>query len=316
VPEGALTVTCPFCASNKVTLRAAAADHLRPTALVPFKIVAEQLRAHAAEWLGKGWMHPAELKSSVVIEHFTGIYLPYWTFDAQVRAVWDAEVGYERSESYYDPGSKTWKTRIVIDWRSENGETALNIDDFIVRATTRASHRLLEQLQPFDMDQLVAYSPDLLAGWQALAYDLTLPVAWEQGKQSIRDQAKDACYQKIPTMHVRNFRMRADFSDEMWRSILLPVYIAAYRFGDRVFQVMVNGQTGAIAGQKPVDWTKVWLAIAGLLAPGLLCEFIGLPMLLAAGLGVVPMFLGVFLLLIGGIIAFLLYRKALESEAD
>ena len=315
IDRGALTVTCPFCASNQVTLRASPSDHLRPTAVLPFKVLPEQLRARAAVWLGKGWMHPPALKSAAVVDRFTGVYLPFWTFDAQVRAAWNAEVGHERSESYYDSGDKSWKTRTVIDWRTESGEVSLGIDDLLVSGTGRASRRLLEELKPFDLNGLQSYTPDLLAGWQALTYDLTLPVAWEEGKEIIREQAKDACYNDIHSVHVRNFRMRADFGGETWRYVLLPVYIAAYRFEDKVFQVLANGQTGFVAGQKPVDWTRVWLALAAILLPGLGLGLVGLPLLLAGGLGVVPLFFALVFLAVGGYFDYRIFRAARNSEA-
>ncbi len=77
--------------------------------------------------------------------------------------------------------------------------------------------------------------------------------------------------------------MSLDFSDESWRYVLAPAYVAAYRYGGQSYQVTVNGQTGAIAGQRPVDWTKVWLAVAAMVAPGLLLGLLGV---LAAALGV------------------------------
>ena len=110
--------------------------------------------------------------------------------------------------------------------------------------------------------------------------------------------------------------MTADFSDEAWRYVLLPVYLAAYKFEDKVFQVMVNGQTGSVAWQKPVAWWKVWLAIATLLAPWIILCLIGLPFLLAGGAGILPMAIGLILLTIGGIIAFNLYQQAVSSEAS
>jgi len=82
-----------------------------------------------------------------------------------------------------------------------------------------------------------------------------------------------------------------------------------------VYQVLVNGQSGAIAGQKAVAWEKVWLAIAAMLAPGLLLGLVGLPLVLLGGVGVLPLGLGFLLLVIGGVGAFFLYRKARESEA-
>jgi hypothetical protein len=56
-----------------------------------------------------------------VLDRLTGVYLPFWTFDADIHSKWKAEVGYEREERYYDHASKEWKSRTVIDWRWENG---------------------------------------------------------------------------------------------------------------------------------------------------------------------------------------------------
>ncbi len=316
IEPGALTATCPFCASNRVNIRQAPDDILRPRFLIPFKLQVEDVRKRALEWLGKGWFHPDELRGSAVIERFTGIYLPFWTFDADIRSTWRAQVGYERQESYYDASDKSWKTRTVIDWRWEDGQVSIHNDDLLVIGTARLSHLILQRLYPFNLNELSAYSPDFLAGWQAQTYDIALPEAWESGKTILRERAKKACYQDIPSSHVRNFSMTADFANEVWRFVLLPVYVAAYRFQGKVFQVMANGQTGVIAGQKPVAWWKVWLAIAGLLSPGVLLGLISLPLMLLGGVGLLPLILGVVLLVIGGIIAFNIYRQAVASEAS
>jgi hypothetical protein len=131
----------------------------------------------------------------------------------------------------------------------------------------------------------------------------------------MRDKAKQACYASIPSIHVRNFSMSADFEDEVWRYVLLPVYLAAYRFEEKIFQVMVNGQTGSVAGQKPVDWSKVWLAVGGLLAPGVILGLIGL-LTLAVGIGMLPLGIGVVLFIVGIIISVIMYRQAVDSEAS
>jgi len=315
LPEGALTISCPFCASNQVNVHPAPSDVLRPRFLVPFTVVIETVRLKAQEWLGKGWFHPPELSASAVVDRFHGIYLPYWTFDAYISADWKAQVGHERQERYYDSGDKTWKTRTVIDWRWEDGRIALDADDLLVPGSTRVSHILLERLLPFKLDELTPYNPDFLAGWEAQAYDIDLPSAWESGKSIMREQAKQSCYDDIHSSHVRNFSMKADFSNEVWRYILLPVYLASYRFEDKIFQVMVNGQTGTVAGQKPVAWWKIWLAIAALLTPGLLLGLVSLPFLLAGGIGALPLFLAFILLLIGGGISVALYKQTTASEA-
>ncbi len=313
--EGALTATCPFCASNKVNMREAAVDQLRPRALIPFKIQPADTKARAREWLGKGWFHPPELANSALIDHFTGVYLPFWLFNARLGSRWRAEVGYERTESYYDSDDKTWKTRTVIDWRWEDGANSIDVSNLAIPGTARLSRLILDRLQPFDVNALTPYTPDFLAGWQAQSYDVNLPTAWEQGKDAMRGRAKEACHAQINSSHVRNFSLTADFADETWRYVLWPVYVTAYRFEDKVFQVMVNGQTGAVAGQKPVAWWKIWLAIAALLSPGLCLGLISLPLLLAGGVGLIPLIFGGVLFALGAGAAFYLYRQAVNSEA-
>lgn len=309
IPSKAITHTCPFCTSNRVNLSNFPADILRPKFLIPFKIIPEDTRNLVRSWLQKGWFHPPELASLASLEKFTGIYLPFWTFDANVAASWRAQVGYTRTVRDRDGHTHT-----VTDWRWESGNVALNVDDFPYLGSDKVSQIILERLLPYQFGELVSYSPDYLAGWQAQQYNIPLPDAWQEAKEVIREKAQAACRAQIHSSQVRNFSMTAEFSNEAWRYVLLPVYLSAYNHEGRVFQVMVNGQTGTVAGQKPVAWWKIWLAIAGMLLPGLGLGLIGLPLLLLGGAGVVPIILGFILLVPGGIFSFLLYQKAVNSE--
>ena len=315
IEESALTTTCPFCLSNKVNVTAPRADQLRPRFLIPFSVKPQSCRDLTAQWLGKGWFHPSELSTTTVLARFMGIYLPFWTFGARISSTWKAEVGYERHVRYYDHGSKSWKTKTVIDWRWEKGQVNIKIEDLLVFGCSRVSHTILERLLPYQLNGLVAYTPEFLAGWQAQAFDISLPSAWGEGKSIMREKAKKTCYADIPSHHVRNFSMTADFSDETWRYVLLPVYVAAYKFENKVFQMMINGQTGMVAGQKPVAWWKVWLAILAILSPGLLAGLVGVITLFLGGIGVVVLPISLVLLIIGGIFAFRIYKDAMASEA-
>ena len=309
LPQDILSSSCSFCDSNKVNLSIAADDILRPKFLVPFKISPDKTRSLAQAWLGKGWYHPPELASNSLIQKFNGIYLPYWTFDAQIDAAWRAQVGHERTVRDKDGNSRT-----VIDWRWEKGQAHLNIDDMPLAATTKVSHHLLDKLLPFRFESLTEYSPDFLAGWQALNFNIALPDAWEEAKQEMRESAQQTCRSQIRSSHVRNFSMTANFNDEAWRYILLPIYLAVYKHEGKIFQVMVNGQTGTVSGQKPVAWWKIWLAIAAMLIPGLGLGLIGLPLLLLGGAGSILIGLGFILLIFGGVGSVFLYNKAADSE--
>jgi predicted RNA-binding Zn-ribbon protein involved in translation (DUF1610 family) len=311
IAPDALTSTCAFCGSNRVHARDVTGEMLRPTALVPFGVDKERCQAQVREWLGQGWMHPRELREVKALRELAGVYLPFWTFDTRITADWKAEVGTTRTVYYHSGGKR--HTRTVIDWHWRSGRVHMPINDHHVAGTAKVSRIVLNKVLPFDLNGLVEYEPGYLAGWQAKGYDVALQEAWEAGKAELREQARRACYRDTGSSHVRNMRMTADFADERWRYILLPVCLAAYHFDERTFQVMVNGQTGKVAGQKPVAWLKVWLAILALLAPGAGLGLLGL-LTLALGIGIFGLALGLILFIAGLIGAIFVFKKAQESE--
>jgi hypothetical protein len=128
----------------------------------------------------------------------------------------------------------------------------------------------------------------------------------------MRERAKKVARRDISSRHVRNFSMTADLEDERWRHILLPVYLAAYRFQGQVYQVMVNGQTGSIAGQKPVSWLRVGGALALLLLPALLLLL--LSGLLPEDAASASAMIGLGALVIGVAVASRVLRQALAAD--
>jgi len=311
VAPNALTDTCAFCGSNRVLARDVAGDILRPTALIPFAVDQQRLQALVKEWLGQGWMHPSGLRNIHALRELAGVYLPHWTFDTHARAKWRAEVGHLKTERYRQGGE--WKTRTTIKWRWQSGSVSMPINDLLVAGTGKVSQVVLEKVAPFDLGKLVTYDPGYLAGWQAKIYDIPLTEAWSMAKDQIRERIKGACYADTGSAHVRSFRMSVDFDEERWRHILLPVYLVSYKFEDRTFQIMVNGQNGKVAGQKPVEWLRIWLVIAALLVPGAVISLLGL-LTLALGVGVFSLILGFILFIAGLIGAFFIFRKARASE--
>jgi len=153
-----------------------------------------------------------------------------------------------------------------------------------------------------------------LAGLQAQAYDIPLDRAWEDARAEMREDTRQACIDQASTNRVRNFRMQLDFSEEKWRYILLPVQIANYLYRGNSYQVIINGQSRTIAGQRPADWGKVWLVIAGILSPGLLLCLVGVITVLLGGVGIIIGGLGFVLLVIGIIISAVIGKKAAEMD--
>jgi Zn finger protein HypA/HybF involved in hydrogenase expression len=276
-----LTHTCPFCGSNQVVQVKAPQDVLRPRFLIPFTITADECRRKTAAWLQSSWMLPAQLNRLAHQAEFTPIYIPFWTFDAVTQADWKAEVAHTKQKRVYRNGR--WETRTVTEWRWESGRAQVEIDDLLVNGSQRLSQHLLKQVQTYDLDELAVYEASYLAGIQAQAYDVGLEEAWDQGRRIMRARTKAACRAQATSSRMRNFSMNLAFKDENWRYLLLPLYLATYSYDGKPYQVLVNGQTGVLAGQRPADWRKVILAAGAMLAPAV---FFGLVALLIFAFGI------------------------------
>ncbi len=315
VPPDAMAFSCPFCGSNKVIFRASLEDNLRPRYLIPFKIDPQGCRDITCEWLGASWMIPGDLKAAAQNkragpEKFHPLYIPYWTFNARAYAEWSAEVAHTRTEYYTENGQR--KSRTVTEWRYESGKVQKEFADVLVPGTTHLNMTTLGQVDNYGIQDLVLYEPRYLAGMQAQAYDLPLDDAWDAGRQLMREQTRKACLDRASNSRVRNFQMTLDFNDESWRYILAPIYTSVYNYQDKSYQILLNGQTGKIAGPRPVDWGKVWLVVALLLAPGLLIALLG--MLIGGESGQGTVLIGLFLLVVAVVIDFFLLSQAQEME--
>ncbi|MCA9917965.1 MAG: hypothetical protein KC445_08440 [Anaerolineales bacterium] len=261
-----LSHTCPFCGSNSVVQTRAPQDVLRPRFLVPFVTTTDNCRQITAEFLQNSWMLPADLQNLARSTEYTPIYIPFWTFDARTKATWRAEVyNTDASRRHHSAPNWKWERPFLLklgdregkQWDWESGAVSLLTDDMLVSGSSQISLTLLKQLRGYRLGELVPYEPTFLAGLSAQAYDVDLETAWASARRSMRAKTKTACQEQASASNMRNFSMNLDFSDESWRYILLPIYLANYRYGDKVFQVLINGQTGTIAGQRPVDWRKV-----------------------------------------------------------
>lgn len=259
-----LTHICPFCGSSSVIQHAFDHDKMRPRYLVPFKVEDQAAKDGIQTWLGSSWMTPSDLQQRAGLDVLTGIYLPYWTFTANCSADWKAQVGHTRTRG-------TGKNRqTYTEWRWESGSVSERFRDLLVAGTNKLNQRLLHEVSAFDMGSLVEYDTSYLAGFNAQTYDIGRDSAWTTGREMMREATRMACRRDASTSKIRNFSMTLDFKDETWRYILLPVYLSTYRYENETYSVMLNGQTGQITGQRPVDWRKVGSAIVTCFIPSLL----------------------------------------------
>ena len=266
---------CDFCGSSALVPYEETKDVFRPESLLPFKLSETQVRDAIRRWYGSRWFAPTKLKSGALTDIVKGIYIPYWTFDAQVHAEWTALSGYHYyvTESYTDANGKS-QTRQVqkTRWVPSSGSLNHFFDDELVPATRGVQLDLLRRVEPFPTTkELVAYNAGFLSGWVVERYQIDLIAAARAAREGMDSEMERLCGAEVPGDTYTNLNVDADYSGQTFKHVLVPVWLLSYNYGARHFQVVINGFTGAIAGRYPKSWIKITLAVlGGLILAGLL----------------------------------------------
>lgn len=272
-PDNVQARKCEFCDSPQVLAQDARADHYMPESLVPFGVDRAKAIASFKGWLGKLWFRPSNLKEKASVSELHGVYIPYWTFDCQVTSRWNADAGYyyytEETYTATENGKSVTKTRRVrhTRWEPVSGQRHDGYDDHLVCASKGMPEDLARKILPFDTrSQLVAYAPQYLQGYSAESYAVDLKEAWGRGQEEIAAEQVSRCAKDVPGDTQRNLRANHEFAAATFKHVLLPVWIAAFRYNDKLFRFLVNGQTGEVAGKAPYSVTKIVLFVAALVA--------------------------------------------------
>jgi hypothetical protein len=265
-----VSTECAFCGSNQVVPQAQVAQVVKPESLLPFQVDQAKATALFRQWLGRGFFRPNPVKkiAQQAEARLQGVYLPFWTFDAYTSSWWRAEAGYYYTvtEAYWDTdeeGKRVQRTREVqkTRWEPASGFLPLHFDDVLVPATQNIERDMVERIYPFDTGALVPYEPGFLSGWGAEAYTVNLRKGWEVGQEIMQDKVRQACANQVPGDTQRNLQVNTAFSNMTYKHVLFPVWIASYRYNDKVYHFLVNGQTGEVQGQAPISWIKVALVV-------------------------------------------------------
>ena len=261
---------CDFCGSSALIPVEESKAPIRPESLLEFKLPESEVRDKVRAWYGNRWFAPNALKSRALTDTVHGVYLPYWTFDAQVHAAWTAESGYHyyETESYTDSDGKQ-QTRQVqrTRWVPSSGELDHFFDDELVAASKGVPADILRKIEPFPTTtDLKPYDPGFLSGWVVEQYQIDLAAAAQNSRAIMDQKIEQLCAAEVPGDTQRNLQVDADYSAQTFKHILVPVWVLAYNYGSTAYQVVVNGYTGAMAGKHPLSWIKIMLAVLAVLA--------------------------------------------------
>jgi len=266
--------SCPFCGAP-VVAKTAQHRQLQVQALLPFRIAHDQARTAFRQWLGKLWFAPGGLQEYARNDaNLVGMYVPYWTYDADTATLYQGERGddYQEQESYrtVENGQEVEKIRTVTKtrWTPVSGSVSRFFDDVLVLASRSLPRAVTERLEPWDLAHLLPYQEEYLSGFRSEMYQVQLDQGFERARQIMADVIRRDIERDIGGDHQRIRAADTRYGDIRFKHILLPIWISAFRFRDKSYRFVINGRSGEVQGERPYSPWKI--AFAVLLAAALL----------------------------------------------
>ena len=254
---------CPFCATPVVT-DTGVHRHIKPRGLLPFALDEGASRVALTKWLGSLWFAPNGLMEYARKgRQMNGIYVPYWTFDADTKSQYHGQRGthYYETKTVVRDGKRQQVQVRKTRWRRVSGRVARFFDDVLVLASKSLPKKYTDGLEPWDLSALEPYKPEYLAGFRAEGYQVELADGFTEARAYMdRMILRDAKYD-IGGDEQRVSDVQTQTSEVTFKHILLPVWLAAYKYRGRTFRFVVNGRTGRVQGERPYSAWKITFAV-------------------------------------------------------
>jgi predicted RNA-binding Zn-ribbon protein involved in translation (DUF1610 family) len=255
---------CEFCGSPALVDYQEIKSPIRPQGVLPFRVDRNKVRDDIRGWWRSKWFAPGRLSRTAMVDTVHSLYIPYWTFDARVHCPWEAEAGYHyyvNVEGRDSKGNSVVRQEQRTRWEPAHGEIDHAFDDDPVPGTQGLPMDILRQVEPFPTQEVVPYDTAFLSGHVVEHYKVVLIEAAQQSQQQMHAALERLCAAQVPGDTHRNLRVFPTFSGRTFKHVLVPVWLLAYNYRAKAFQVIVNGYTGKIAGKYPISTWKVLLVI-------------------------------------------------------
>ncbi|WP_370285145.1 TFIIB-type zinc finger domain-containing protein [Pseudooceanicola nanhaiensis] len=263
---------CPFCATPVVT-DTGVNRHIKPRGVLPFALDEAAARQAMTAWLGALWFAPNGLTDYARKgRRMQGIYVPYWTFDADTASRYTGARGhiYYETHTVMRDGKPQRVQVQKIRWSPASGRVRRFFDDVLVLASTSLPKRYTDALEPWDLSALEPYRPDFLAGFRAEAYQVELRAGFDEARQKMDRVIERDVKFDIGGDAQQVHAIDTTVADVTFKHVLLPVWLAAYRFRGKTYRFVVNGRTGRVQGERPWSaWKIAFAVLLGLIVAGI-----------------------------------------------
>ena len=248
---------CPFC-GNPVVMTGQFSGALKPDLVIPFQVDKKAAIAKLQEHYKGKLLLPKVFKDENHIKEVKGLYVPVWLFDTDA----DAYVRYRAT-----------RTRVWSDSEYNYQETSfysvtraggIGFENVPVDGSSKMDDTLMESIEPYHIEDAVDFQTAYLAGYLADKYDVDVEASIERANQRIKHSTEEAFRDTVVGYTtVDPVCTNIQLQNGCARYALYPVWILNTKWRDKTFTFGINGQTGKIAGDLPMDKSKFWAWLLG-----------------------------------------------------
>lgn len=252
---------CYYC-HNPVILSGRLEGAFLPDKIIPFEIAKEAAVKKFLEYVGKKKFIPKAFFSKQQIESITGVYFPYWNYSADVENVMQGDAKKIRS---WTAGDIRYTETKHYHVRRHGVVSLTNLTE---NALQKANAELARGVMPYDFSKMQDFNMGYLSGFMAEKRDIEkehLEVQLQNQAKRYSDTMMRDTIKNYSSVSIQNSQMR--FRDEAWAYCLLPVWTITYKGRNgKIYYYSMNGQTGEVCGELPIDHKKLALVSGGVSA--------------------------------------------------
>jgi predicted RNA-binding Zn-ribbon protein involved in translation (DUF1610 family) len=264
LPPNVTADHCPFCAGQLVASDAYTHRTIQPRAVAPFVVKEGIARDSFKKWISGLWFAPSALQQTARAQTgIKGVYLPFWTYDANSQSSYVGERGqvYFEQERYVEDGRERLRQVERVRWYPAAGQVSVQFNDVLVPASGSVPKRFADNLAPWRLDLLAPFRDEFVSGFTVEAYQTGLEPGFALAQQQMEVGIREAICRDIGGDRQRILSMSPRYLDVAFRHILLPIWLSSYRYAEKTYRFVVNGQTGTVQGERPWSAWKIAAAV-------------------------------------------------------
>ena len=251
---------CPYC-GNPVVAAGRFTGEFRPDLVIPFKLDRKAAEAALAEHYQGKILLPKSFAGGNRIKEVQGVYVPFWLMDADAtgRATFEAT----RTRRHREGDDEVVET----DHFNVEREGAMSFTRIPVDGSSKMPDAHMDAIEPFDYGALVPYSVAYMPGFVANRYDEDAETCRKRAKGRIDASVRRALENTVEgydSVICESCKVKKDWADPVYA--LMPVWMLGTMWEGEQFLFAMNGQTGRLVGDLPVDKKKRALIGAGIFA--------------------------------------------------